>query len=306
MAEDPGDLYAGVGPMTGDQLQAVVAEVNERTGGGLEFAGAAPHGDTGGAAFVRWPDGRLGVVTRSPEPIALLRQTADVLSRLRSGGLPVPRHDLVLELADGTVALVQERMPGAPPERVDADVIDAMVTMNERFAGLLVDRPDVPIPPLHLRQSGPVFPRHEVLERHSDRSRRLLRRVREIGRGEPHEMSGDDLVHPDYTLGNVLYDGGLVSGVVDWNWGVGRGDRPLSLVRIQVDLSWSTLYEGGGQYHVQPSALRRMDEILDAMNPVLLRMYWAHVTLSQLHWAILYHPPEVIDLFLRFGESRLL
>jgi aminoglycoside phosphotransferase (APT) family kinase protein len=306
MSDDPGDFYAGLGAMGGDELRALIADVNERAGSRLEFVRVAAHGDTGGAAFVHWPDGRDGVVTRSAESVAHLRQTAEVLSALRSRGLPVPRHDLVVELGDGTVALVQERMPGEPPDWVDAGVIDAMVAMNERFAGVLKDRPDVPTPPLHLRLSGAVFPRHEVLEEHSERSRRLLRRILEVGRGEPHEMSGDDLVHPDYTLGNVLYSDGRVSGVVDWNWGVGRGDRHLSLVRIYVDLSWSTLYEGGGQYRVQRSALRRMDEVLDSIDPDLLRTYWAHVTLNQLHWAILYHPPEVIDLFLRFGEGRLL
>ncbi|NYH88701.1 hypothetical protein [Actinopolymorpha rutila] len=41
------------------------------------------------------------------------------------------------------------------------------------------------------------------------------------------------------------------------------------------------------------------------IEPALLRMYWAHTTLNQLHWAILGKQEEVIDLFLRFGESRL-
>ncbi len=44
-----------------------------------------------------------------------------------------------------------------PARRNDAKVIDAMVAMNERFADLLADCPDVPIPPLHLSQSGPAY-----------------------------------------------------------------------------------------------------------------------------------------------------
>jgi aminoglycoside phosphotransferase (APT) family kinase protein len=230
-----------------------------------------------------------------------------VLSAVRARGLPVPRHERVVELSDGSVALVQERLPGEPARRVDAGVIDSMVAMNKRFAGLLAEYPAVPVQPLYLRQSGPLYPRHDVLERHGDRSRRLLRRIQEVGREEPHEMSGDDLVHPDYTFGNVLYgEDGQLTGVVDWNWGAGRGDRRLALVRIYVDLYWSTLEPGGGRYGVEQSAFDRLDDVVAAMiEPALLRMYWAHTTLNQLHWAILYHPARVIDLFLRFGESRL-
>ena len=308
IAQDPADdLYAGTGGMSGEALSALVSEVNERASSDLQLVSTAEHGGSGGAAYVRWPDGREAVVTRSPASVEQMRQTADVLQSVRARGLPVPRHDLVVELGDGSVALVQERLNGRPASRVDAEVIDSMVEMNERFDGLLADRPDVPTPPLYLRDSGPVYPRHEVLERHCDRSRRLLRRIREIGRGEPHEMTGDDLVHPDYTFGNVLYDEhGRVTGVVDWNWGVGRGDRRFALVRIYVDLYWSSLAQDGGEYGVEQSAFSRMDEILETrLEPELLRLYWAHTTLNQLHWAILYHAPEVIDLFLRFGESRL-
>nr|WP_238341681.1 aminoglycoside phosphotransferase family protein [Actinopolymorpha rutila] len=153
-----------------------------------------------------------------------MQQTAEVLAFARSKELPVPRQEAVVAIDDGSLAVVQERLDGRPSARVDAAVIDATVAVNERFAGLLADRPDVPIPPMWLRESAPVFPRHELLATHSDRSRRLLERIRAIGALEPHEMTGDDLVHPDFTFRNVLYDcDGHVSGVVDWNWGVGRG-----------------------------------------------------------------------------------
>jgi aminoglycoside phosphotransferase (APT) family kinase protein len=301
------DLYAGTGGNDGNGDAAVLSEINARTGSGLQRIGSAEHGGSGGAVYVRWPGGQDGVVTRTPTSAVRMRQTAEVLATVRARGIPVPRHDLVVELSDGTVALVQERLPGSPPRLVDASVIDAMVAMNERFAGLLVERGDVPTPALYLRESGPLFPRHDVLEGHGDRSRRLLHRIQEIGRGEPHEMTGDDLVHPDYTLGNVLYDDdGQVSGVVDWNWGVGRGDRQFALVRIYTDLFWSTLGQNGGEYGVQRSAFDRLDEVVDTMiEPDLLRIYWAHMTLNQLHWAILYHQPAVIELFQRFGERRL-
>lgn len=294
------DLASAEGP------RGLVGAINAEAGCGLEFQGVAEHGESGGAAFVRWPDGRDGVVTTSPMSLAQMRQTADVLSMVRSTGVPVPRHDLVLELANGTVVIVQERLPGRHPARTDAAVIDAMVAMNDRFAGLLAGRREVPIPPLYLRQSGPIFPRHETLAEHSDRSRRLLRRIREIGEGDPYEMVGDDLVHTDFTVPNILFDeSGRITGVVDWNFGVARGDRRFGLVKLLFDLTWDASGDGGLQ-HVVPGAIDRIDEVLEkTLEPDVLLRYWAHWTLTMLHWTIRSGHPGVIDLHLELGERRL-
>ncbi|WP_020576204.1 aminoglycoside phosphotransferase family protein [Actinopolymorpha alba] len=284
---------------------ALVAEVNSRAGCDLAMVGVADHGESGGAVYVRWPEGRDGVVTRSPGPLEQAHRTAEVLAMARSRGLPVPRHDLIVELSDGTVANVQERLPGKPARRVDVSVIDAMLAMNERFAGLLVDRHDVPVPPMYLRRSGPVFPRHETLKGYDDRTRRLLKLIRDVGRSEQPEMVGDDLVHTDYTVPNVLFDdAGQITGVIDWNFGVARGDRRFALVKLRFDLTWAAASPGGDR--VKQEAIDRVDEALDAsLEPSVLRMYWAHWTLYQLHWAILGHTREVIDLHIRLGEIRL-
>ncbi|MBO0884905.1 MAG: hypothetical protein J2P17_32140, partial [Mycobacterium sp.] len=59
----------------------------------------AESGASGGAAFVEWPDGRAGVLTQPYASVERMRLTADILGLARSRGLPVPRHDLVVELA---------------------------------------------------------------------------------------------------------------------------------------------------------------------------------------------------------------
>ncbi|MDX6241182.1 MAG: hypothetical protein QOG10_6006 [Kribbellaceae bacterium] len=309
---DPLTIVGGDGRVTGEDVRrarrfdplSLITEVNERTGAGLRLVGMADRGESGGAAFVSWPDGRQAVVTRRPEPLGAVSLTAEVLELACGGDLPVPRHELVVALAEG-VAVVQQRLPGRPAELVDVSVIDAMVAMNERFAGLLVKRLDVPIPPLYLRRSGPTYFRHETLARHSPRSRRLLQRIRQIGATEPHEMNGTDLLHADYSLGNVLFDAtGAVSGVVDW--GAARGDRHFALVGLRFDLAWSAL-DSGGAVTVEPATLGRLDDILTALvDPVDLRVYWAHWTLRQLDWTVSHHGPADIDLHLELGESRLL
>jgi len=283
---------------------AVMAEINERTDSGLEPVGLAEQtGGTSSAAYVRWPDGRDGVLTRTKTPLDRMRQTADVLSMIRSRGLPVPRHDLVIELADGYVAVVQERLPGRHAGRVDDTVIDAMVAMNERFANLLVDRPDVAPPPAFSPFGTGDHPWHGTLGRYSARSRRLLGRIREIGPDGPYQMTEADAVHTDYSLGNVLFDErGQISGIVDWNFGVARGDRRFALLGMRFHLATE-----GDQYEGQHLAIDRLDGILATMmDPALLRIYWAHLTAHRVHWSI--HNgvlPERIDHDLSFAESYL-
>lgn len=283
---------------------AVVAEINERTGSGLELVGlAAQTGGTSSAAYVQWPDGRPGALTRTNTPLDRMHQTADLLSLVRARGLPVPDHELVMQLADGKVAVVQERLPGDPPKKVDDNDVDAIVAMNERFAGLLVDRPDVPYPPAFPSVGTGDHPWSETLGRHSDRSRRLLERIGGVDNGKPYEMAGDDLVHTDYSLGNILYDENAnLSGVIDWNRGVARGDRRVALLDLRRNLATE-----GKQYGVQQRAVDRLDEILaTTIDPELLRIYWAQSAVHGVHWSIANNfRPDRIEHDLLVAESVL-
>lgn len=196
---------------------AVIEEIIECTNSGLVLVGLDEQiGGTSGAAYVRWPNGRDAVLTRTTTPLDRMQQTAEVLAMARSKGLPVPRHDLILPLADGYLAVVQERLPGRPSRHIDIHVVETMVAANERFAGLLADRSEVPV-------VGPT--------------------------------AGSDLVHTDYIPDNVLYDeNGRVTGIVDWNFGVARGDRHFALIKLRNDLD--------NRANVEPEAIQRLDEIL--------------------------------------------
>jgi hypothetical protein len=271
-----------------------VRRVNENTRAGLEFQGRAADGEVG-AAFVRWPDGREGVLTGAPGTPAELRRTAAILDVARARGLPVPRYDLIAELPDG-IGVVQERLPGSPPANVDRQLLQAMIELNERFEGLLAGHPDVPTPSMFLRESGPGFCVHESLERHSDRTRRLLGWVREVGRSEPAEMRGDDLVHLDYHTGNVLTDAsGRITGIVDWDV-ICRGDRRFGLVTLRF-----------GAYGRRPDAgLGWFDDLLDTtLDPPALRLYWAHMSLRQVDWSIRHHSPAAVERWLDLAETRV-
>lgn len=293
--------------MTGSRSAAerLVARINAEHGLGLALGGIAEHGESGGAAYVRWPDGRPAVLTLAPEPPARIRRTADVLEFVRSHGIPVPRYLFAAGLGDGT-AVVQERLPGRPPARIGRDTVDAVLDLTRRFAGLLANRPEVPNPPLYLRSGGRELCRHDTLARYDARSRRLLDRIRALG-ADGDRMPGDDLVHLDLTPGNVLFDGaGAPTGVVDWHGrnGLARGHRGFGLVTFRFDLAWGAALDPGYP-PVAPSAVERLDAALDELPPALLRRFWAHMSLRMVDWTIRRHGPADVDHQLAFAATRL-
>lgn len=293
----------------------MVREINARTGHGLVVDGTAELGEMGGAIYVHWPDGRDGVITGSQgTSIEHLLLSTDVLGVLRSGGLPVPRYDLVVELRDGIVALVQQRLPGTPMGlQHNVENMRTLIDTNEQFADLLAGRRDVPVPAMNLQRSGSALPRfgwddeswHEVLASYNPQSRRLLDRIRDVGRSGPQEMVGDDLLMFDPGGENILRDtSGAVTGLVDWNWGIGRGDRRLTMVGIRVGMAWGTLNPNVGIAFYE--AMEMLDQHLaTVLDPTLFRMYTAHAVLHRVSWGIRHWPAEVVEAFMRTGEQLL-
>jgi Ser/Thr protein kinase RdoA (MazF antagonist) len=232
-----------------------------------------------------------------------VERTAELLDIARDAGIPAPRYELVTRLPD-RIAVVQERLPGEPPSLVDLALIEHLVTIAGRGAGLLRGRPDVPAAELFLLRSGPGFCLHESLVQYDDRTRRLLDVVRRIGAASPHRMAGDDLVHMDLHPGNVLVDRtGAVTGVVDWD-GVARGDLRFALVTLRFDLAVPGV--DGQDRSARSAAARWLDNrIDDLIEPATLRAYWAHMGLRQVDWAIRHHGPDDVDRWLTVAASRL-
>lgn len=192
---------------------------------------------------------------------------------------------------------MQERLPGVPPERPTRLVVAQMVDLLDGFRGLLAGRADLPVPDLYLGRSGPGFSVHESLALHSVRSRRLLAWIREVGTAEPSRMAGEDLVHLDFHPGNVLVDpAGRIAGIVDWD-GIGRGDRRFGLVTLRFGLSSQA---------ADPATAAWLDGVLaERIEPDLLRLYWAAMSLREVDWAIRHHGPAEVDRALTLAESRI-
>jgi aminoglycoside phosphotransferase (APT) family kinase protein len=258
---------------------AALALVRVQTGVELRFDGMCPGGEVG-AAYVRWPDGRRSVLGGGNPAAAALTALA------RSAGIPAPAYELS---GDGWV--VQECLPGRPPSSVDSELLAELVALNARFAGLGVSLAPTPLP-LYLTSSGPGFCVHESLERCDGRTRRLLRWVREVG-AETDTMTGADLVHLDFHPGNVLVDGGRVTGLIDWD-GATRGDRHFDLVTLRF---WLT-----GRH---PHLLAPIDQRLAGIPRRRHDAYWAHISLRMVDWSIRHHDEATVDHWLTVAESGL-
>jgi ribosomal protein S18 acetylase RimI-like enzyme/aminoglycoside phosphotransferase (APT) family kinase protein len=269
---------------------ALLAELNDRTGAGLRLSGLADRGQVG-AAYVVWPDGREGVLTRSGAAAEDIQRTARQLSEAAAAGLPVPRYQTIADLG-GQRAIVQERLTGAAPEVVDDDLVDAMIKLLDGFAGLGKHADDLE---LYLTRSGPGYCVHETLAGYDDPSRSLLDRIEEIGRDQQPEV-GDDLVHLDFHPANLLVHDGRITGLIDWD-GVGRGDRRFGLVTLIFDLCF------GSRFHPGYSRLTQQgfEIILDRLAPApvaAVRRWWAHISLRQVDWTIRHdHGADVVAFY---------
>jgi hypothetical protein len=83
-----------VAPSPTMEAERLVAELNASTGPNLHLTGQSALGEVRGAVYVRWPDGRDGVVTPSSSPVGWLTFIGDVLALARSRGARTsPVHD---------------------------------------------------------------------------------------------------------------------------------------------------------------------------------------------------------------------
>jgi aminoglycoside phosphotransferase (APT) family kinase protein len=262
----------------------MVTRIAEITGVRLTLEGPCPGGEVG-AAYVRWPDGRRSVLSEGHS------RTGELLDLARAAGVPTARQELSAHI-DGARVVVQQRLPGTPPDTADTALIAAMLQVNDRLAGLLADRPDVAPVDLYLTTDGPGFCLHRPLAEHSRRTARLLDWVHDVGATAP-PCAGDDLVHLDYHPANTLIDGNRLTGVVDWD-GAARGDRHLDLVTLRFDLT-----------HRAPHLTPLIDERLAAADPALIRAYWAHMSLRQVDWSIRHHDEQTVDRWLTIAESGM-
>ncbi len=300
------ERLVGSGEATPDDLE-MVAAINRVTGAGLTVRGRSVFGKLGGAVFVDRPDGRPAVVTIFQGAVSDAERVARVLNELRDRGLPVPRHECVVDLGDH-VAFVQERLPKGPSRMLSPRRVDELVKINDRFAGVMIDFPDVPpVAQWFLQDDDDQQPIVDLVPPGDHRAGDVVGEIVRLttGTSSVETLAGPDLVHVDLSAANVLFDDAdTATAVVDWNLGIFRGDRRLALVQTRLDREWFVQRPDADP--TQVAAARHLDEILaERIEPDTLRTYWAYWLLHQLPKAFRGGSAAVIEWQLQLAESRL-
>ncbi len=276
-----------------DDHAAVVRAVRDAGGPELQLVASLGPG-AHGAALVRWPDGHEGILKRhDPLPPGAptsgdgtMAQAIELADRARAVGVPAPRTELVLALADGAAASVQERAFGVPVEVVTPGLVDQLLELADRRRGLLRGTSFAARPlDLYLTHDGPGFCLHGPLRDHDDRTRGLLRDIQVQGAAQRDPVPTDDLVHLDYHPGNVLVhpeDPSVVTAVVDWE-GARAGPIAIDLAILAFDLSWRDAAESA----------RVARHLTATTEPVLLRSVWAHAALRLVDWSLRHFPGDL-------------
>jgi len=230
-------------------IDALVHQLNERSQGlglpplrgGLVIAvDADPAGKVSLLLLDRAGSPRaVAKVSRRRDDDGRLEAEYAALQRLRDRPLPrvgpsVPRP-LLLERFSGRPALVTTAVPGAPlsvryhhpghvssPRRVAADLAAAgqwLAAFHDDVGTTAVSCQEV-----WLTQLVPLFERYRGTIGWSEWEGELFERMRSWVGDLAEVRVPMTFVHGDYCIGNLLLDGDVVSGVVDWE--LGRGVAP--------------------------------------------------------------------------------
>jgi aminoglycoside phosphotransferase (APT) family kinase protein len=105
----------------------------------------------------------------------------------------------------------------------------------------------------------------------------MLRRIGD--RCGPAIPDGEDFVHYDFTLANLLSDATAITGVIDINPPILTGDRAFDLATL--------LFYHYDHHEIRDSLGARL---LDLAGPRTTRAYLAHMALRQVDWSLRYHP----------------
>ena len=249
-----------------------------------------------GAAYVRWPDGHVGVLKWRPHVTVdeLRSGPLAVAGRLRTLGYPAPATELTAQIGH-TVVVVQELLPGTKIDHLDVRHFDRMIDVHRIQVNALADLDDVPAYQLYLLGDGPGYCLHEPLRQFSRRTAALERQISRCGAEHPGHLPGNDAVHGDFHPGNILAAHGGITGVVDWD-GAGRGDHRFDLIVLRFGIHPD---------RADREVIERLDTLLDALPEAILRPAWAHMSLRMTDWAIRHFPPGEVDQWLDLAEQRI-
>ncbi len=285
---------------SGISAERAATLLTNETGESYRLVGRMTGGETGAHKFIG-PGGRPLVIKWDPRPETReLRGEAVVISeRLHvSAAWPVPTASVV----DTREAcfIIQEFMPGAPPEQLDHPLVDQLLDLHVRRLGLALPDDAIHWPTAligTLVLGGVGYCRHSSLRDYDDRTRSLVERVEAFGRTiDGQDLIGHDIVHWDLHPGNLLIDDGALAAVVDTDFSV-VGDAAFDLVMLAVT-SLTLPCEPGVRTRLFAAAF-------DDLDALRAQVYLAHLFIRLIDWPIRRGRPDEIGFWLARAEELL-
>jgi aminoglycoside phosphotransferase (APT) family kinase protein len=272
----------------------LLQHINIYHGTGFALAGKLPGGNQDGAYALQEPGGRRAVLKQMFAPRAL-----PIMGRLRANGYPTPEPLYAGTAPDGTPYLLQEFVEGAPIVVLTDAYLDQLFALNELQADLN------PQPAANQLESWSVYA-HEVvfarstvweiaLRAHSPATAGLLDALRQATlRYADAALPNTDAVHGDLHGGNILAQGGQISGVIDMVY-AGYGTRAIDLA--------SLLHNMESHDYAPTVRARLRARIIERFGIPVYAICLAFRAIVTLTWAVRRDSDEWVDHFVRAGWS---
>lgn len=262
-------------------IEEIVARFNQTRESPLTLISKSEYG-VSGAWILRDTFDRGFVLKVTPGPLSeRMRHLADRVQRLQDKGYPVPIHHPAVEV-DETTAWLQELMPGAASDHIDLTLLESVTSAIalQHGEGSINDTSWREHMLASLTDGVSEYCTHELLQQHSDESRRLLGRIRSVARSATSvELPGRDLVHHDLHHRNVLRQNGHLTAVVDWD-GCRHGDALFDVVTFAVWLH-ADVTDASSQHHAWMT-----DRLIDAKRPDATGVYIAHMSIRAVNHSL--------------------
>jgi len=291
-------------PMMGDASaispEAAASLLARETGKPFQLIRRLSGGETGAHEFLGG-DGRPVVVKWDSRPGSrqLRGEAVDLSERLRTvADWPVPTQSVVD--TEEVRFVIQEFMPGSPPEHVDHQLVDRLLDLHSRRLGLA--RPDDPVHwPTALIETltvgGEGYCLHSSLRDFDGRTRSLVDRVETFGSMlRESDLIGRDIVHWDLHGGNLLIAAGSLAAVVDTDFSV-VGDASFDLVTLALT-SLILPCEPGVRTRLFAAAFDDLDDLK-------AQAYLAHLFIRIIDWPIRRRQFDEVEFWLARADELL-
>lgn len=241
---------------------------------------------------LRDPSGTRWVLKFSSGAEFRSRSAAAFTNRLRAVGYPAPRY-LLFGRIDETGYSVQEELPGAPIRFQSVELLPQLFRLNDLQQDSASAESTEPERLVRSVMSGlEEFCRIEVMRTHSAETAEMLSRLqRVVTKHAPDLPRRRDIVHYDFSHVNILAEGDLVTGVIDWE-GATVGDCAFDLATL--------LFYSYANPECRDSIWARL---LDRTSTPAASIYLAHMIVRQLDFSLREQSGWLRDHFLDIARA---